>query len=95
MRTLGLKVGREFTDSLFRMAAANRGGKSTPFSHQEAIGGDRECGVMRKAAPAAAFEVAQSEFLSTTQKRQSPRLSQSGVWEILSGETVCWHTIAK
>jgi hypothetical protein len=45
------------------MPAAGRGEKATPLSHQEAIGGDRECGVMMKAAPAATFEVAQSEFL--------------------------------
>jgi hypothetical protein len=40
-----------------------RGGKATPLSHQEAIGGDTECGVMMKAAPTAAFEVPQAKFL--------------------------------
>jgi hypothetical protein len=39
------------------------GGKATPLIHQEAIGGYRECGMMMKAAPSAAFEVSQTEFL--------------------------------
>jgi hypothetical protein len=45
------------------MPAAELRRKATPLSHQEAIGGYAECGVMMKAAPAAAFELAQSEFL--------------------------------
>src|ERR1700689_5557244 len=45
------------------MAAVGRGGKATPLSHQEAIGGDTESGVMMKASPAASFEVAQAKFL--------------------------------
>ena len=45
------------------MPAADRGGKVTPFSHQEAIGSYTECGVMMEAAPAASLKVAQSEFL--------------------------------
>jgi hypothetical protein len=45
------------------MAGSRSGGKATPFSHQESIGGYTECGVMMETAPAAAFEVAQSEFL--------------------------------
>ena len=45
------------------MPAAGRGVKATPLRHQEAIGGDTECGVMMKTAPTAAFEVSQSEFL--------------------------------
>ena len=45
------------------MAASGRGGKATPLSDQEAIGRYTECGVMMKAAPSAAFEVAQAKFL--------------------------------
>src|ERR1035438_397948 len=45
------------------MPAAGRGGKTTPLGHKEAIGRNTECGVMMKAAPAAAFEVTQAKFL--------------------------------
>ena len=55
------------------MPAAGRGGKATPLRHQEAIGGDTECGVMMEAAPAAAFEVAQAEFLRLTTPKLHPK----------------------
>src|SRR5271167_1579062 len=45
------------------MVAAWRGGKATPLGHKETVGRYAECGVMMKTAPAAAFEVSQSEFL--------------------------------
>jgi len=45
------------------MAAPGRGGKTAPLGYQEAVSGDGERGVVVKAAPAAAFKVAQAEFL--------------------------------
>ena len=38
-------------------------GKTAPLGYQEAVSGDGERGVVVKAAPAAAFKVAQAEFL--------------------------------
>ena len=45
------------------MPGVGRGGETAPLRHQEAIDGDAECRMVVEAAPAAAFEVAQAEFL--------------------------------
>jgi hypothetical protein len=63
MRAARPEAGRQWGDGQSETAGGGRGGKMTRLGHQEAIGGDRESGVMMEAAPAAVFEVAQAQFL--------------------------------
>ncbi len=49
---------------IHKIADMGRGGKTTPFGHQESIGRDAcNVAVMMEAAPSASFVVAQPEFL--------------------------------